>query len=196
MIHDLIRGMNVNSFAHPLGYNFGYGLHPASFLKAAPIIRYPSIHHRHLALHGDHSGDHLAEHHGQVSTIAKDGFQVCLDVTEFEPNELQVKVLDNHIVIEGRHEEREDEHGYIMRHFKRRYRLPQGYDADKVVSTLSSDGELTVSVTVPQLEATSHGRVIHIQQTGEAHLNVKVDSNEKDEKTDCNGSNGDSSIRK
>ncbi len=43
--------------------------------------------------------------------------QVCLDVQQFKPEEVNVKTVDNFVVIEGKHEEKEDEHGYISRHF-------------------------------------------------------------------------------
>ncbi|KAM7358492.1 heat shock protein 23-like [Cochliomyia hominivorax] len=123
----------------------------------------------------------------RVSLVGKDGFQVCMDVAQFKPSELNVKVVDNSIIIEGKHEEREDEHGFIQRHFVRRYVLPKGYDADKVASTLSSDGVLTVSVPKPQEEEKSNERIIQIQQTGPAHLNVKQNVQEKDTDT-ANGS--------
>ncbi|XP_017464914.1 PREDICTED: heat shock protein 23-like [Rhagoletis zephyria] len=108
-----------------------------------------------------------------IATVGKDGFQANLDVQQFKPSELTVKVVDDHIVVEGKHEEQEDEHGYISRHFVRRYALPKGYKADKVVSTLSSDGVLTVNVPKPAIEDKSNERVIQIQQVGPAHLNVK-----------------------
>lgn len=114
-----------------------------------------------------------------VATVGKDGFQASLDVQQFKPNELTVKVVDNHIIVEGKHEEREDNHGYISRHFARRYALPKGFDAGNVVSTLSSDGVLTVSVPRPAIEDKSNERVIQIQQVGPAHLNVKENPEEK-----------------
>lgn len=117
-----------------------------------------------------------------VSQIGKDGFQVSMDVTQFKPSELNVKVVDNSVVVEGKHEEREDDHGFISRHFVRRYALPKGYDADKVQSTLSSDGVLTVSIPKPQLEDKSNERHIQIQQTGPAHLNVKENATDDKEK--------------
>ncbi|XP_049313539.1 heat shock protein 23-like [Bactrocera dorsalis] len=120
-----------------------------------------------------------------VATVGKDGFQASMDVQQFKPSELSVKVVDDHIVVEGKHEEREDDHGYIARHFVRRYALPKGFQADKVVSTLSSDGVLTVSVPKPAIEDKSNERVIQIQQTGPAHLNVKDNPEEatKEEKS-------------
>ena len=69
-------------------------------------------------------------------------------------------------------------------------------DADRVISTLSSDGVLTVSVAKPQLEDKKEGRVVHIQQTGPAHLNVKANTNMKDDKKASNGSHGDSAQKK
>ncbi|XP_011198115.2 heat shock protein 23 [Bactrocera dorsalis] len=113
-----------------------------------------------------------------LATIGKDGFQASMDVQQFKPSELTVKVVDDHIVVEGKHEEREDDHGYISRHFVRRYALPKGFEADKVVSTLSSDGVLTVHAPKPAIEDKSNERVIQIQQTGPAHLNVKENPKE------------------
>ncbi|XP_030373391.1 heat shock protein 23 [Scaptodrosophila lebanonensis] len=117
---------------------------------------------------------------GPTPKVGKDGFQVCMDVAQFKPSELNVKVVDNSIVVEGKHEEREDDHGFITRHFVRRYALPDGYEADKVASTLSSDGVLTVSVPKPPaIEDKGSERVIQIQQVGPAHLNVKQNEKEK-----------------
>ncbi|XP_075162538.1 heat shock protein 23-like [Haematobia irritans] len=117
----------------------------------------------------------------KAQTIGKDGFQVCIDVQQFKPSELNVKVVDNFILVEGKHEEREDEHGYISRSFVRRYALPKEYNPNKVVSTLSSDGVLTVSIPKPQIEDKSGERIVQIQQVGPAHLNVKLNPKEKDD---------------
>ncbi|XP_018788060.1 PREDICTED: heat shock protein 23-like [Bactrocera latifrons] len=111
--------------------------------------------------------------------VGKDGFQVSMDVAHFKPSELNVRVVDNSIVVEGKHEEREDDHGYISRHFLRRYSLPKGYDPNKVMSSLSSDGVLTVMAPKPQLEDKSNERHVQIQQTGPAHLNVKENGKEE-----------------
>lgn len=72
--------------------------------------------------------------------------QVVLDVQQFGPGEISVKTSEGAVIVEGKHEEKQDEHGYISRHFKRRYVLPKDVDIEKVVSSLSSDGILTVSV--------------------------------------------------
>jgi len=54
-------------------------------------------------------------------------------------------VQGNAVVVEGKHEERADDHGYISRHFVRRYVLPEQYDFEQINSSLSSDGVLTIS---------------------------------------------------
>lgn len=106
------------------------------------------------------------------SSIGKDGFQVCLDVQQFAPNEIEVKTVDNAIVVEAKHEERQDEHGYVSRQFKRSYALPQGFNIKDVVTQLSSDGILTIKAP-PEVKAVDQGnvRVLQIQQTGPARLN-------------------------
>lgn len=78
-------------------------------------------------------------------TVDKDHFQAKLDVQQFKPEELTVKVNDdNTVTIEGKHEEKPDEHGFISRHFVRKYILPEDCDVQKVQSSLSSDGVLSI----------------------------------------------------
>ncbi|XP_055604533.1 protein lethal(2)essential for life-like [Uranotaenia lowii] len=84
---------------------------------------------------------------------SKDKWLINLDVQQFSPEELTVKTVDNAIIVEGKHEEKQDEHGYISRHFVRRYVLPKDLDPKAVVSSLSSDGVLTVTAPKkPQLQ--------------------------------------------
>ncbi|XP_050425615.1 protein lethal(2)essential for life-like [Adelges cooleyi] len=91
--------------------------------------------------------------------------QVILDVQQFTPNEITVKTSEGAVIVEGKHEEKPDEHGFISRHFKRRYLLPNDVDIEKIVSSLSSDGVLTVSAPKKTNEAASE-RSVPIIQTG------------------------------
>lgn len=82
----------------------------------------------------------------------KEKFQVLLNVKQFKPEEISVKTVDNCIVIRGKHEEKQDEHGFISREFTRRYMLPQGVEPETVTSSLSPDGILTISAPKKALE--------------------------------------------
>ncbi|KPP77325.1 heat shock protein beta-1-like [Scleropages formosus] len=77
-------------------------------------------------------------------------WKVSLDVNHFAPEELVVKTKDGVVEITGKHEERRDEHGCISRCFTRKYTLPPGADAEKVTSTLSPEGLLTVEAPLPK----------------------------------------------
>uniref|UniRef100_A0A8D8IRL1 Protein lethal(2)essential for life n=2 Tax=Culex pipiens TaxID=7175 RepID=A0A8D8IRL1_CULPI len=109
----------------------------------------------------------------ELARIDKERFQVNLDVQQFGPHEISVKTVDDFIVVEGKHEERQDEHGFVSRQFVRRYQLPTDYDPKDVVSSLSSDGILTVMappklLPPPQKEgAAPVERTIPVTQTGE-----------------------------
>lgn len=104
---------------------------------------------------------------GSTISSDKDKFQIILDVQQFTPNEITVKTNGNSIIVEGKHEEKQDEHGYVARHFVRRYILPREHEATDVISSLSSDGILTV--TAPKKQAIASGeRIVPIQQTGPA----------------------------
>nr|P02501.1 RecName: Full=Alpha-crystallin A chain [Orycteropus afer]prf//0708219A crystallin alpha [Orycteropus afer] len=73
----------------------------------------------------------------------RDQFLILLDVKHFSPEELTVKVLDDFVEIHGKHNERQDDHGYISREFHRRYRLPSNVDQSALSCSLSADGMLT-----------------------------------------------------
>lgn len=101
-----------------------------------------------------------------------------LDVQHFAPNEITVRTKgDNTIEIEGNHEEKQDEHGYISRRFVRKYILPKGHDINQVQSNLSSDGVLTI--TAPKTDAGAQQRTVPIQQTGQPSKPVEDKSKGK-----------------
>ncbi len=89
---------------------------------------------------------HLQPEDSGVSSVVndKDEFKVSLDVQQFKPEEIKVKVTDDYVIVEGKHEEREDKHGFISREFSRKYRLPPNVKAEAITSSLSSDGLLSV----------------------------------------------------
>ncbi|KAL0859423.1 hypothetical protein ABMA27_010602 [Loxostege sticticalis] len=101
---------------------------------------------------------------GSTIKSDKDKFQVNIDVQHFDPEEISVKTSDGYIVVEGKHEERKDEHGYISRQFKRRYALPEGCNPETVESRLSSDGVLTV--VAPKTSGDKDERAVPITHTG------------------------------
>lgn len=57
-----------------------------------------------------------------------------------------MKTENNQVVVNAKHEEKHDDHGYISRELTRHYMLPKGYRTEDVISTLSSDGVVIVKV--------------------------------------------------
>ncbi|CAI5452266.1 unnamed protein product [Caenorhabditis angaria] len=70
--------------------------------------------------------------------------QISVNVAQFKPDEIKLNIDGNQLIIEGKHEEKSDEHGLIQRHFIRKYTLPQGIRAENVKSELNSDGVLSI----------------------------------------------------
>nr|XP_046267370.1 heat shock protein beta-1 [Scatophagus argus] len=85
----------------------------------------------------------------------QDNWAVSLDVKHFSPEELVVKTKDGVVEITGKHEERKDEHGFVSRTFTRKYTLPPSANVEKVASSLSPDGVLTVEAPLipPAIES-------------------------------------------
>lgn len=116
---------------------------------------------------------------GSTIKADKNQFQINLDVQHFAPEEITVKTADGYIVIEAKHEEKEDDHGFISRQFVRRYALPEGAEPENVISQLSSDGVLTVTAPKKQVEIPGE-RVVPITRTGP----VKTESKDTQETCD------------
>ncbi|XP_026183944.1 heat shock protein beta-1 [Mastacembelus armatus] len=87
----------------------------------------------------------------------QDNWKVSLDVNHFSPEELVVKTKDGVVEISGKHEERKDEHGFVSRSFTRKYTLPPTTNIEKVTSSLSPEGVLTVEAPLirPAIESSA-----------------------------------------
>lgn len=114
---------------------------------------------------------------GSTIENQKSKFQITLDVQHFKPNELSVKVVNKEVVIEGKHEERLDEHGAISRQFTRRYFLPNDCDPDDVTSTLSSDGVLNIVANKKSIKDALNERSVPIKFC-ESYAKQEIDSSE------------------
>ncbi|KAJ3589201.1 hypothetical protein NHX12_010048 [Muraenolepis orangiensis] len=77
--------------------------------------------------------------------VEKDRYVIYLDVKHFTPEELSVNVSGDFITIHAKHEERQDDHGFVSREFLRKYKLPASVSAGDVTSSFSGDGVLTVT---------------------------------------------------
>lgn len=78
-----------------------------------------------------------------------------------------MKVVGNNVIVEGKHEEQKDEHGWISRQFTRKYLVPEQCDIEKLTSSLSSDGVLAINAPRKDLPIDDKKeRVIEIQHTG------------------------------
>lgn len=156
---------------------FGLGLHPSDFhsdriVPRAGAHHLPTGYRRPWAVARE-AVNELA-HDQKILHFTKEGFQACVDVHHFQPNEITVKAVDNTVVIEGKHEERDDGHGSVERHFIRKYVLPKEYDINAVHSSLSSDGVLTVKAPKPVSPESKSERHIPISHTAmPAHMSIE-----------------------
>ncbi|XP_068207108.1 protein lethal(2)essential for life-like [Palaemon carinicauda] len=77
----------------------------------------------------------------------KDGkFAAVMDVKDFNPNDLQVRVVDDRVVVEGKYEKKsEDGSSMSAKSFYKEFTLPQMANIDLVSTALSKDGVLTIN---------------------------------------------------
>jgi HSP20 family molecular chaperone IbpA len=100
---------------------------------------------------GDSHGPSITADDKKKQVSEKKNFRVQFDVRHFSPKELSVRVVGRDVVIEGQHEDREDNYGLISRSFTRKFALPEDVDEKKVFGQLSKDGKL-FKVEAPKKE--------------------------------------------
>ncbi|UYV62657.1 CRYAA [Cordylochernes scorpioides] len=88
----------------------------------------------------------LPQHQSEV-VHSDDKFQVHLDVSNYRPEELSVKMVA--VVVRGK-QEKKDGHSWVSREFNRRYSLPPDVDSQALTSTLTPQGVLTLEA--PKME--------------------------------------------
>ncbi|KAJ2947994.1 hypothetical protein O0L34_g9786 [Tuta absoluta] len=141
--------------------HFGLGLTPQDYLTVIAIPQANEDYYRPWR-----NLQAAARDVGSTIKEEKDKFQINLDVQHFAPEEISVKTVDGYLVVEAKHEEKQDEHGYISRSFCRRYPLPEGIQEDCVVSRLSSDGVLSITAPLKPKPKVENERIVPIVQTG------------------------------
>ncbi|XP_031337940.1 protein lethal(2)essential for life isoform X2 [Photinus pyralis] len=115
------------------------------------------------------SGDISARPSGEVRTwlddlnsplIQGDGDSKCLklrfDVSQYAPEEIVVKTVDNKLLVHAKHEEKTDSKS-VYREYNREFLLPKGTNPESIKSSLSKDGVLTVEAPLPAL---THGETL------------------------------------
>merc|ERR1712142_844223 len=87
--------------------------------------------------------------------------EISIDTAGYKPDELKVSAGKGVISVDGRHEEKSEEgHVMVSRQFSKTYSLPQDANAEDVVSNLSQDGILVISV--PKREQIMDSRSVPI----------------------------------
>jgi len=90
-------------------------------------------------------------------------FAVEIDSYQFRPEELQVKTLDDTLLIEGRHEDVRDRDNYTKMYFVRKYQLPPDVEPQTISSSVDSTGRLIVEANKRYQQLDSRERAIPIE---------------------------------
>lgn len=100
-------------------------------------------------------GGHSAWLQGLRSPLIKEGedggsqeLKLRFDVSEYAPEEIMVKTVDNKLLVHAKHEEVGGGKS-VYREYNREFLLPHGTNPELIKSSLSKDGILTVEAPLP-----------------------------------------------
>jgi len=71
------------------------------------------------------------------------------DVSQYAPEEIVLKTVDNKLLVHAKHEEKSETKS-VYREYNREFLLPPGVNPELIRSSLSKDGVLTVEAPLPQ----------------------------------------------
>uniref|UniRef100_H3A7X7 SHSP domain-containing protein n=2 Tax=Latimeria chalumnae TaxID=7897 RepID=H3A7X7_LATCH len=111
-----------------------------------------------------------------------DGFSLSLDVSQFSPEELSVKVAGEKVTVMGKHEKKtEDEgfHSYKYEEFRRDFELPEDVNPDALSCCLSEAGQLWIKAPLLALPPLNE-RDIPISTSTDTMNGQSLTSNDQD----------------
>uniref|UniRef100_A0A0B7ATA4 SHSP domain-containing protein n=1 Tax=Arion vulgaris TaxID=1028688 RepID=A0A0B7ATA4_9EUPU len=94
-------------------------------------------------------------------------FRVRFDVNEFKPEEIQVKVQDNKLIVNAKHEEKSAQTS-VSREYSRQVDIPGSVDQEKMQCVLSKDGILSVEAPLTQPSLTGSDAIFPIKTSSPA----------------------------
>ena len=97
----------------------------------------------------------------QVSA-SNDKFQIQLELPGFAPEDFSLKTKDDIIIVEAVHEAKNEDGSTDSRRFSKEFKMPGGVASEKLASTYSGAGILTVSAP-RAIQAPEGAQVTQIQ---------------------------------
>lgn len=114
-----------------------------------PAHAYPTAPNREMAQSSDMSPKAKV-------TYDQDKFQVEFAVQDYTPEELSIKTEGDVLIVLAKHETKaESGQSFVSKQFEQRFSLPSGVKIEKIASSLSKDGILTVSAPRENLAISS-----------------------------------------
>uniref|UniRef100_A0A2C9LXE4 SHSP domain-containing protein n=1 Tax=Biomphalaria glabrata TaxID=6526 RepID=A0A2C9LXE4_BIOGL len=75
-----------------------------------------------------------------------------MDLHHYKPEEVKITSDNTKITINAKHEEKQDNHGFVSREITRIYKLPENVDPSSISSTMDAHGFLNIRVQKKALE--------------------------------------------
>jgi len=107
-------------------------------------------------------GRDLASGGMKTNRTENGNLQLAIDVSQFKPEEINVKLCDDNLVVEAKTESSENDN-YHKAEFKRWIKLPSDVKHEAIKSTMTPDKKLMIEVPVNKPIAESRSRSIPIE---------------------------------
>lgn len=129
-------------------------------------------------------GKRQMEPEALVKRTESGGLQLALDMAGYKPEDLKIKLVDDHLVVEAQNET-SGEDSYRKSHFKRWFRLPEDVKVEDIKSKLTSSKKLLIDLPLNTPIENNDARTIPIEV--ESAKQQAIEENHGQTKHDSHG---------
>lgn len=79
--------------------------------------------------------------------------RIRLDLQHFKPEEIKISSDNQRVTVTAKHEEKQDNHGFVSREITRMFKLPEDVDPKSITSAINTNGVLNIKVQKKAIEA-------------------------------------------
>lgn len=117
-----------------------------------------------------------------VKRTESGGLQLALDMSDFKPEDLKIKLVDDNLVVEA-DSESSGKDSYSKSHFKRWFKLPEDVKANEIKSRLTEGNKLVIDLPLNKPIESSE-RTIPIEVQTDKRQALGDNSGQSDNKQD------------
>ncbi|XP_059162914.1 heat shock protein Hsp-12.2-like [Physella acuta] len=124
-----------------------FSIVPRLLNEMAPMMRFADEFARYPLIALDKNIAQVLSQYGETEVHNTDKeVRIRMDLQHFKPEEVKISSDNKKITVSAKHEEKQDNHGFVAREITRMYKLPEDVDPQSITSSMNAHGVLSIKI--------------------------------------------------